>query len=258
MVSNKILRFVKVNKILPFKKSLIFLALSFFVLFQSSNVFPQNTFNESQIKDFEKIIENWIEKNPKKVKQVLDKLLAQEEIDHKNKTFEMLSNHTMDPVMGNPEGDVILYEFFDYNCGYCKSVFNTVIKTLDKDKNTKLVLKELPILSQTSINASFFALAAKKQNLYSEFHTKVMQFRGRLTDEILLEIANQVGLDIEKLKKDIQSDEIKLTIEKNKILAERLNITGTPSFVIGNTIIPGALNEEQLLKYIKKIRNENS
>ena len=258
MVSNKILRFVKVNKILPFKKNLIFLTLSLFVLFQSSNVFPQNTFNESQIKDFEKIIEHWIEKNPKKVKQVLDNLAAQEEKDHNNKTFKMLSNHSMDPVMGNPEGDVTLYEFFDYNCGYCKSVFNTVIKTLDKDKNTKLVLKELPILSQTSINASFFALAAKKQNLYSEFHTKVMQFRGRLTDEILLEIANQVGLDIEKLKKDIQSDEIKLTIEKNKILAERLNITGTPSFVIGKTVIPGALNEEQLLKYIKKNRNENS
>ena len=104
----------------------------------------------------------------KKVKQVLDKLLAQEEKDHNNKTFEMLSDHSMDPVMGNPEGDVIVYEFFDYNCGYCKSAFNTVIKALDYDKNTKLVLKELPILSQTSINASFFALAAKKQNLYLE------------------------------------------------------------------------------------------
>ena len=79
-----------------------------------------------------------------------------------------------------------------------------------------------------------------------------------MTDEILFRMANQVGLDIEKLKKDIQSDEIKLTIEKNKILAERLNITGTPSFVIGKTVIPGALNEEQLLKYINKIRNENS
>ena len=258
MVSNKNLKFVKVSKNFPFKRNLLFLTLSLFVLFQSSNVFPQNSFNENQIKDFEKIIENWIEKNPKKVKQVLEKLKAQEEKDHINKTFKMLSNHSMDPVMGNPKGDVIIYEFFDYNCGYCKSVFNTVIKTLDKDKNTKLVLKELPILSQTSINASFFALAAKKQNLYSEFHTKIMQFRGRLTDEKLLEIAKQVGLNIEQLKKDIQSDEIKLTIEKNKILAERLKITGTPSFVIGNIIIPGALNEEQLLKYIEKVRNENS
>ena len=257
MVSNKILRFEKINKVLSFKRNLLFLTLSLFILFQSSIVFPQNIFNESQIKDFEKIIEHWIEKNPKKVKQVLDNLVAQEEKDHNNKTFKMLSNHSMDPVMGNPEGDVTVYEFFDYNCGYCKSVFNTVIKTLDNDKNTKLVLKELPILSQTSINASFFALAAKKQNLYSEFHTKIMQFRGRLTDEKLLEMAKQVGLDIEKLKIDIQSDEIKLTIEKNKILAERLKITGTPSFVIGNTIIPGALNEEQLLKYIEKVRNEN-
>ena len=258
MVSNKNLRFVKVRKIFSFKRNLLFLPLSLFVLFQSSNVFPQNSFNENQIKDFEKIIENWIENNPEKVKQVLDKLLAQEEKNHNNKTFEMLSDHSIDPVMGNPEGDVIVYEFFDYNCGYCKSAFNTIIKALDKDKNTKLVLKELPILSQTSINASFFALAAKKQNLYSEFHTKLMQFRGRLTDEILFKMANQVGLDIEKLKKDIQSDEIKLTIEKNKILAERLNITGTPSFVIGKTVIPGALNEEQLLKYINKIRNGNS
>ena len=258
MVSNKILKFAKINKVLFFKRNLLLFTVSLFILFQSPGAFPQNSFNDSQIKDFEKIIENWIEQNPKKVKQVLDKLKAQEEKDHNNKTFKMLSNHSTDPVMGNPKGDVTIYEFFDYNCGYCKSVFNTVIKTLDRDKNTKLVLKELPILSQTSINASFFALAAKKQNLYSEFHTKIMQFRGRLTDEILFKMANQVGLDIEKLKKDIQSDEIKLTIEKNKILAERLNITGTPSFVIGKTVIPGALNEEQLLKYINKIRNENS
>ena len=79
MVSNKILRFAKINKVLFFKRNLLFLTLSLFILFQSSIVFPQNIFNESQIKDFEKIIEHWIEKNPKKVKQVLDNLVAQEE-----------------------------------------------------------------------------------------------------------------------------------------------------------------------------------
>ena len=123
-----------------------------------------------------------------------------------------------------------------------------MLKVVERDKKIKFVLKEFPILSQSSVDAAYFALASNKQNLYPEFHSRIMQYRGRITKEILFKTAENIGINIDKLKEDLNSNDIKLTIEKNKDLEKRLNINGTPSFVIGKKIIPGAINEEQLIQ----------
>ena len=257
MVSIKALKFLFREKLIILKELIfaLFLSISFFV---NGVSFAHDSFDEKDLESLEEIIETWVKENPKKIRFVLKKLAEQEELNKNKETFELLANNSLDPIIGNPSADVIIYEFFDYNCGYCKSVFNTILKVVDRDKKIKFVLKELPILSQSSVDATYFALASNKQNLYPEFHSSLMQYRGRITREVLFEIAESIGLNIKKLKEDLNSNDIKLAIERNKDLAKRLNINGTPSFVIGEKIIPGAVNEEQLIKFIEEERNNNS
>ena len=257
MVSVKVLKFLLREKLIILKELIfaLFLSISFFV---NGLCFAHDNFDKKDIEGLEKIIETWVKENPKKIRFVLKKLAEQEELNKNKETFELLANNFLDPIIGNPSADVIIYEFFDYNCGYCKSVYNTILKVIDRDKKIKFVLKELPILSQSSVDAAYFALASNKQNLYPEFHSRIMQYRGRITKEILFQTAESIGLNINKLKEDLNSNDIKLIIERNKDLAKRLNINGTPSFIIGKKIIPGAVNEKQLIKLIEEERKSNS
>ena len=257
MVSVKALKFLFRERIKFTREFLfsIFILISFFVNLAS---YAHDIFDENAISSLEKIIEIWVKENPKKIRSVLKNLEKEEEINKNKETYELLANNFLDPILGNPSADVIIYEFFDYNCGYCKSVYNTMLNVVERDKKVKFVLKEFPILSQSSVDAAYFALASNKQNLYPEFHSRIMQYRGRITKEILFKTAENIGIDIDKLKEDLNSNDIKLTIEKNKDLAKRLNINGTPSFVIGKKIIPGAIDEEQLIKLIEEERKNNS
>ena len=208
--------------------------------------------------EIEKLIENWIEKNPDKIRYALKKLKIREEKEKKEKSFLLLSDNSLDPFYGNPNADITIYEFFDYNCGYCKSVLPILLKVVEKDKNIKLVFKELPILSETSLEAAMYALAAHNQNLYFEFHRKIMEFRGRLNDDIFIKVANNIGLNIKKVQNDLNDDNIRLAIEKNRQIAKGLFINGTPTLIIGDKIIPGAISEQQLNEVIKEVRNFSS
>ena len=236
------------------KKKILFSFFIFLILFLNKNIYAHSNFDENNLEDLDKVIEIWIQENPDKIRSALEKLAQKEEARKNKETFDLLTNNFLDPSIGNPSGDIVIYEFFDYNCGYCKSVFDTILKVINSDKNVRFVFKELPILSQSSIDAAYFALASQKQNLYREFHTNVMQYRGRINKDVLLNIAKKIGLNIDKLNEDLKSDDIKFIIQKNKELAQRLNINGTPSFVIGEKVYPGALNEDQFVKLIKEER----
>ena len=257
MVSVKALKLLFREKI-NIMREFVFYFFITIILIVNVDSFAHDNFDEKDINSLEEIIETWVKENPKKIRSVLKRLEEEEEHNKNKETFELLANNFLDPIIGNPAADIIIYEFFDYNCGYCKSVYNTILRVVDRDKKIKFVFKELPILSQSSLDAAYFALASDKQNLYSEFHSRIMQYRGRITEEILYETAESIGLDINKLKEDLNSNDIKLIIERNKDLAKRLNINGTPSFVIGKKIIPGAINEEQLIKLIEEERQSNS
>ena len=144
------------------------------------------------------------------------------------------------PVAGNPSGDITVVEFFDYNCGYCKKAYGDVAKLIEKDSKVRLVMKELPILSKGSEEASKVALAAKLQGKYWEAHRALISMRGEANEATALKAVEKIGLDMVKLKKDLDSPEVKGEITFVRELAQKMGIQGTPHFLVGDRAIPGA------------------
>ena len=169
---------------------------------------------------------------------------------------EELLHTAADPVIGNPNGDVTVVEFFDYRCPYCKSVAAAFIDQYDKDGKVRLVLKEFPILGADSEFASKAALAAQKQGKYREFHLAMMTFKGKLTSDDVRQLAAKVGIDVAKLEQDMQDPAILETINRNYALADALGIKGTPAFIIGDELVPGAITVEDMQKRIAAVRNK--
>jgi protein-disulfide isomerase len=128
------------------------------------------------------------------------------------------------------------------------------METISEDKKINVVFVEFPILSQQSYTAAVAALASKKQNLYNEFHLSLMKIRGKVDNEKVFKTANEIGLNIEKLKIDMNSSDISKRLNKNREIAKLLNLNGTPAFIIGNVVYPGALTKENLKEIIKKVR----
>ena len=160
------------------------------------------------------------------------------------------------PVAGNRNGDVTIVEFFDYRCGYCKRVLPTILKILKTDPNVRYVFKELPILGPDSVTAARAALAAWRIDpaQYQKFHIALMGNRGQLPESKVMAIAAKIGLDVSALKAAMQAPGIKETMEKNRQLAKALNISGTPAFVVGGELVPGAIDFATIQQLIVKAR----
>ena len=170
---------------------------------------------------------------------------------------EELVNDPASPVVGNPNGDVTLVEFFDYHCAYCKRVLKDVMTMLDDDPGLRIVFKEFPILGPDSIVAARAALASRNQDpgKYLEFHAALMSTRGRLTQSRILAIARDVGFETERLVTDMDSPEVTAMLERNLALAGALGINGTPTFVIGDHLIPGAIDLDALKQLVALARS---
>ena len=162
------------------------------------------------------------------------------------------------PVAGNPNGDVTVVEFFDYNCGYCKRAFGDIAKLIEKDKGVKLVLKELPILSKGSEEAARVALAAKLQGKYWEVHRALLTMRGQANEQTALAAAEKAGLDMAKLKADMKGETVTQEITRVRELASAMGIQGTPHFLVGDRAIAGAPQEllSMAAKHVEDIRKE--
>ncbi|MGZ8996212.1 MAG: DsbA family protein [Rhodospirillales bacterium] len=163
-----------------------------------------------------------------------------------------IKNDKAAPVAGNPKGDVTVVEFFDYRCAYCKRVLPSVRELLESDKNVRYVFKELPILGPDSMTASRAALAAWSiaPEKYFAFHAALMEARGNLGEEQVLEIAEKVGLDRKTIKDGMAAPEVEKTIQRNVELAQKLRIQGTPAFIVGDALVPGAVNLDQLKEMV--------
>jgi protein-disulfide isomerase len=204
-------------------------------------------FSADQTQAIQKIIKDYLMANPDVIMEVQQALEAKMEAQQAEKIKSAIKDNADEifrrssaPVAGNPKGDVTVVEFFDYNCGYCKRGFAEIAKLIDKDKNVKLVLKELPILSKGSEEAARVALAAKAQGKYWEVHRALLESRGQANEAAALKLAERFGLDMAKLKKDMDSAEVKAEIQKVRELAQKMGIQGTPHFLIGDKSIPGA------------------
>ncbi|MGE4063963.1 MAG: DsbA family protein [Rhodospirillaceae bacterium] len=217
----------------------------------------QSALSEAQKKQVKELVREYILENPEIISEAVTLLQEKEEKAKTAKIAAAIKNNRaalVNPpegtVLGNPKGDVTLVEFFDYNCGYCKQVFPTVMETLKEDGKIKLVVKEFPILGNPSVVASRAALAARKQNKYSEFHLAMLSHRGSLTEDTIMKLAADVKLDVKKLQADMKAPEINEILTKNHQLAQELGIEGTPAIVIGDTLVPGALQKDHLKELI--------
>jgi protein-disulfide isomerase len=158
------------------------------------------------------------------------------------------------PVAGNPNGDVTIVEFSDYQCPYCKKAHAAVKATLAADSKVKLVYKDLPILGEPSKIAAVAALASMKQGKHDAFHDALMSNTAKLDTDLILQIAASVGIDIDKLKQDMADPKIKDIIDRNMALAQELGVRGTPAFVIGKQFVPGAVDAAALKQMIADAR----
>lgn len=158
------------------------------------------------------------------------------------------------PVLGNPQGDVTLVEFFDYNCPYCKRAMPEVDALLKEDGKIRLVLREWPILSEGSAFAARAALASRNQGKYAEMHNALMSMRGKVEAETVLRVAAEIGLDVDRLQRDMVSAEVEEHIATSMRLAEALGFNGTPSFVVGDQLIPGFVQKAQLVDAVGEAR----
>ena len=154
------------------------------------------------------------------------------------------------PIFGNLDGSVTLVEFFDYNCGYCRRAAPEVKAVLETSKDVRIVYREFPILGPGSEIAARASLAARNQGKYQQFHEAMMALNGQAFEASVMEVAGDVGLDLEVLKTDMQSDLVNDHSAASLRLAEALRITGTPTFVLGDEIIPGVIERGTLLEKI--------
>jgi protein-disulfide isomerase len=205
------------------------------------------SFSPDQRRAIEGIVKDYLVRNPEiflEVQSALEIKMAKDEAD---RTKKMVAEHAKEiyrapgaPVAGNPDGDITVVEFFDYNCGYCKRGFGEIAKLVEQDKNVRVVFKEFPILRDESEQAARVALAARMQGKYWEVHRDLIQTKGLVNEAVALKVAEAHGLDMAKLKADMASPEVKGEIDRVKELAQKLGINGTPHFLVGDQAIGGA------------------
>jgi len=226
-----------------------------------------DSFSADQREEIGTIIKDYLLSHPEVMQDVmaeLDKRQQSAEAEKhraavaENKATLFTSPHQV--VLGNPQGNVTIVEFFDYNCGYCKRALSDMLDLIKTDGNLKFVLKEFPVLGEGSVEAARVAVAARMQDStgkkYIEFHQKLLggSGRGAADKTRALAVAKEVGFDMPRLERDMGSDEVKKTIEEDMKLAEALGVNGTPSYVVGEEVVVGAVGLDALREKISAER----
>ena len=165
-----------------------------------------------------------------------------------------LENDPNAPVLGNPEGDVTVVEFFDYNCPYCRRVKPEMEALLASDTNVRVVYREWPILGEGSVFAARAALASRNQGKYEEFHWAMMGMKERAQEASVIQIAEDIGLDVARLRRDMDAPEVQEHIQTSMRLSQSLGFNGTPSFVIGDSLVPGLITADQMIELVEQAR----
>ena len=213
--------------------------------------------------EIETVIREYLQAHPEVVAEALQEMERREQEAQRKRTAEAVRAHlaelTQDsgsPVGGNPQGAVTIVEFFDYQCGYCKKEAGEIDKLLQTDSDVRVVYKDLPILGPASTFAARAALAAQKQGKHAALHATLLAANGALTDQRVLRLAAQVGLDTTRLEKDMADPAVDETLARNAHLREVLDIRGTPALVIGMELIPGAVDFDTLKRLVAQARKK--
>ena len=222
-------------------------------------------FDAAQRSEIEKIIREYLIANPQVLQDVMMELeKRQAAMDSQRQQAAVRENardlfsSSRHVVVGNPQGNVTMVEFFDYNCGYCKRAMDDMLTLLKDDPKLKIVLKEFPVLGPGSVEAAQVAVAVRMQDKngkkYLEFHQKLLGGRGQADKARALAVAKDIGLDMPRLEKDLANAEVKATLQENFKLAESLGLNGTPSYVIGDNVVVGAVGLDALKEKVNTSR----
>jgi protein-disulfide isomerase len=218
-----------------------------------------------QRSEVESIIREYLLKNPELIEEVMRELEKRQSAAESAKAqntikdnAQILFNSPRQVTLGNPKGDVTMVEFFDYNCGYCKRAMGDMLELMKTDPNLRVVLKEFPVLGEGSVQAAQVAIALNMQDKggkkYLDFHQKLLNTRGGVDKAKAMAAAKDAGADMARLEKDMASPEIKTTLEETFRLAEPLGLNGTPSYVIGENVVIGAVGLSELKGKINAAR----
>jgi len=238
------------------------LAIGGWVALDTAGLIP-NAGSRQQTVEFEQRVRDYLVENPQVLVESLQRMEERKRAAETDEIGRIIAAHSEEifndpetPVGGNPAGDVSLVEFFDYNCPYCRGVAPTLVDIEKEDAKLRLVYKEWPILGPNSEFAARAALASRNQGKYVEFHKALMLASGLVNESKVLEVATAIGLDVDRLKVDMEAPEIEAAIERNMQLAQALRIGGTPTFVIGDQMLRGAADAEALRGYIQRAREK--
>ena len=220
---------------------------------------------DAQRGEIERIIRDYLIKHPEVLQEAISELekrqTAADAEKHKaavKYNAETLFNSARHVVVGNPQGDVTFVEFFDYNCGYCKRALEDMMTLMKADPKLKVVLKEFPVLGPGSVEAARVGVAVRMQDKggkkYLEFHQKLLTGRGQVDRARALAVAKEVGLDTARIERDMASEETRVSLEESFKLAEKLGLNGTPSYVIGEDVVVGAVGLATLREKVNGAR----
>jgi protein-disulfide isomerase len=223
------------------------------------------SFSEPQKTEIEKIVRDYLVSHPEVLQEAMGELEKRQAAEESEKAkaavaanAETLFNSNRQVVLGNAKGDVTLVEFFDYNCHFCKGALPALMDLMKDDTKLRVVLKEFPVLGPGSVEAAKVAVAVRMQDKtgkkYLEFHQKLLGGRGQADKAHALAVAKEVGMDMTRLEKDLGSDEVKVSLEESLKLAETLGLNGTPSYVVGDDVVVGAVGLDALRGKISTAR----
>jgi protein-disulfide isomerase len=238
------------------------LALGLFAMPASAQA---QTFSGSQRQEIESIIKKYLMEHPEILEEMAAELSKRQSVadaaKHEAavaKNADLIFKSPRGVTVGNKDGDVTFVEFFDYNCGYCKRAMMDMMEIMKADPKLRVVLKEFPVLGPTSVEAAQVGVAVRMQDptgkKYLDFHQKLLSGRGQADKARALAAAKEAGLDVARIEKDMNSPEVRATLEENFKLAESLGMNGTPSYVIGKQVVIGAVGVEGLTKKISEAR----
>jgi protein-disulfide isomerase/sulfite exporter TauE/SafE len=230
---------------------------------------PASSFSTAQRGAIEQMTKDYILAHPEVIQDALAALQERQQADEAKANEAAVKEHDAEifgsphqVVLGNPQGKVTLVEFFDYNCAYCKRALPDMLSLIKDDGDLRVILREFPVLGDGSVEAARVAVAVRMQDptgqKYLEFHQKLLGGRGEANGERALAVAGEIGLDVDRLKRDMASPEAKATIDENLKLGETIGITGTPTYVVGSEVVVGAVGLDALAKKLAAARGKNN
>jgi protein-disulfide isomerase len=224
---------------------------------------PAAALDDQQKKEFGEFIKQYLIENPEIMLDVQDALQKKQQMAAQVKANMAIEDNSAnifeskdDVTLGNPKGDVTVVEFFDYNCGYCRHALPDMQAMLKKDKNVRFVLKEFPILGPDSVAAHKVADAFRKlaPEKYGDFHVALLGSDGRASEDSAIAVASSLGVSEDKIRAEMKKDPNDDLVQATYQLASSLGISGTPSYVIGDELVPGAVGADDLEAKVKNMR----